>query len=258
MSKRPLILITNDDGISSKGISSLTEAVLDLGDIHVVAPDSPQSGMGHAVTIGEILRIKSAYFPIKGVTAHSTSGTPVDCVKLGIYKVLGRKPDLILSGINHGSNSSINVIYSGTMSAAVEGAVESINAIGFSLLDHDPDADFTNAKKVVRQMTMEVLKRGLPHGVCLNVNIPKISEGEELKGIKVCRQAAGYWEDGFDERKAPNKESYFWLTGEFTNPDKGEDTDEYALSQGYASVVPTQFDLTAHHAIAELNSWGLT
>lgn len=258
MSKRPLILITNDDGISSKGISSLAEAVLDLGDIHVVAPDSPQSGMGHAVTIGEILRIKSAYFPIKGVTAHSTSGTPVDCVKLGIYKVLGRKPDLILSGINHGSNSSINVIYSGTMSAAVEGAVESINAIGFSLLDHDPDADFTNAKKVVRQMTMEVLKRGLPHGVCLNVNIPKISEGEELKGIKVCRQAAGYWEDGFDERKAPNKESYFWLTGEFTNPDKGEDTDEYALSQGYASVVPTQFDLTAHHAISELNSWGLT
>jgi 5'-nucleotidase len=192
------------------------------------------------------------------VTAHSTSGTPVDCVKLAIYKVLGRKPDLILSGINHGSNSSINVIYSGTMSAAVEGAVESINAIGFSLLDHDPDADFSNAKKVVRQMTMEVLKRGLPHGVCLNVNIPKISEGEELKGIKVCRQAAGYWEDGFDERKAPNKESYFWLTGEFTNPDKGEDTDEYALSQGYASVVPTQFDLTAHHAIAELNSWGLT
>ena len=257
MSKRPLILITNDDGISSKGISSLAEAVLDLGDIHVVAPDSPQSGMGHAVTIGEILRIKSAYFPIKGVTAHSTSGTPVDCVKLAIYKVLGRKPDLILSGINHGSNSSINVIYSGTMSAAVEGAVESINAIGFSLLDHDPDADFSNAKKVVRQMTMEVLKRGLPHGVCLNVNIPKASEGEELKGIKVCRQAAGYWEDGFDERKAPNKESYFWLTGEFTNPDKGEDTDEYALSQGYASVVPTQFDLTAHHAIAELNSWGL-
>ena len=257
MSKRPLILITNDDGISSKGISSLAEAVLDLGDIHVVAPDSPQSGMGHAVTISEILRIKSAYFPIKGVTAHSTSGTPVDCVKLAIYKVLGRKPDLILSGINHGSNSSINVIYSGTMSAAVEGAVESINAIGFSLLDNDTDADFSNAKKVVRQMTMEVLKRGLPHGVCLNVNIPKTIEGEELKGIKVCRQAAGYWEDGFDERKAPNKESYFWLTGEFTNPDKGEDTDEYALSQGYASVVPTQFDLTAHHAIAELNSWGL-
>ena len=257
MSKRPLILITNDDGISSKGISSLAEAVLDLGDIHVVAPDSPQSGMGHAVTISEILRIKSAYFPIKGVTAHSTSGTPVDCVKLAIYKVLGRKPDLILSGINHGSNSSINVIYSGTMSAAVEGAVESINAIGFSLLDNDTNADFSNAKKVVRQMTMEVLKRGLPHGVCLNVNIPKTIDGEELKGIKVCRQAAGYWEDGFDERKAPNKESYFWLTGEFTNPDKGEDTDEYALSQGYASVVPTQFDLTAHHAIAELNSWGL-
>ena len=257
MSKKPLILITNDDGISAKGISALTEAIADLGDINVVAPDSPQSGMGHAVTISDILRIKSAHFPIKGVTAHSTSGTPVDCVKLAIYKILKRKPDLILSGINHGSNSSINVIYSGTMSAAVEGAVESINAIGFSLLDHDVDANFSNAKKVVRQMTMEVLKRGLPHGVCLNVNIPKTNEGEELKGIKVCRQAAGYWEDGFDERIAPNKESYYWLTGAFTNPDKGEDTDEYALSQGFASVVPTQFDLTAHHAIAELNSWGL-
>ena len=159
MSKRPLILITNDDGISSKGISSLAEAVFDLGDIHVVAPDSPQSGMGHAVTISEILRIKSAYFPIKGVTAHSTSGTPVDCVKLAIYKVLGRKPDLILSGINHGSNSSINVIYSGTMSAAVEGAVESINAIGFSLLDNDTDADFSNAKKVVRQMNCKILQK---------------------------------------------------------------------------------------------------
>ena len=257
MIKRPLILITNDDGISSKGISALAEAVIDLGDIHVVAPDSPQSGMGHAVTIEDILRVKPAYFPIKGVTAHSTSGTPVDCVKLAIYKVLGRKPDLILSGINHGSNSSINVIYSGTMAAALEGAVESIHAIGFSLLDHDADADFSNAKKIVRQMTVEVLKRGLPQGVCLNVNIPKTQTGEELKGIKVCRQAAGYWEDGFDERKTPNKESYFWLTGKFSNPDKGEDTDEYALSQGYASVVPTQFDLTAHHVISELNSWEL-
>jgi 5'-nucleotidase len=142
------------------------------------------------------------------------------------------------------------------MSAAVEGAVESIPAIGLSLLDNASDADFTASKKIARIMAIEVLKRGLPAGTCLNVNVPKLPV-EELKGIKVCRQAAGFWEDAFEERVAPNKETYYWLTGEFSNPDQGEDTDEWALSHGYASVVPTQFDLTAHHAIAELNSWGL-
>jgi 5'-nucleotidase len=254
--KRPLILITNDDGITSAGICALAEAVIDLGDVYVVAPDSPQSGMGHAVTIGGILRIKPAYFPVKGVTAHTTSGTPVDCVKLAIYKILHRKPDLLLSGINHGSNSSINVIYSGTMSAAVEGAVESIPAIGFSLLDHAADADFSAAKIVARKMSMEVISRGLPAGVCLNVNIPKLAPSD-LKGLKICRQSAGYWTDSFDERNAPSGEVYYWLKGEFTNPDKGEDTDEWALNNGYASIVPTQYDLTAHHAIANLNRWDL-
>ncbi|PCJ82206.1 MAG: 5'/3'-nucleotidase SurE [Bacteroidetes bacterium] len=254
--KRPLILITNDDGITSAGICALAEAVIDLGDVYVVAPDSPQSGMGHAVTIGDILRIKPAYFPVKGVTAHSTSGTPVDCVKLAIYTILPKKPDLLISGINHGSNSSINVIYSGTMSAAVEGAVESIPAIGFSLLDNDADADFRASKVVARKMAKEVLKRGLPTGVCLNVNIPKLSP-DKLKGLKVCRQSAGYWKDSFDERNAPNGDVYYWLKGEFTNPDRGEDTDEWALTNGFASIVPTQFDLTAHHAIADLNRWEL-
>jgi 5'-nucleotidase len=254
---RKLILIINDDGITSKGILSLVEAVADLGDVHVVAPDSPQSGMGHAVTIGEILRIKPHSFPIEGIKAHSTSGTPVDCVKLAIYKILDRKPDLLLSGINHGSNSSINVIYSGTMSAAVEGAVENIPSVGFSLLDHSPDADFEVSKKVVRTIAKQVLKRGLPKGICLNVNIPKV-DASNFNGLKVCRQSAGYWEDDFEERIAPNKEVYYWLKGTFTNPDKGEDTDEFALSKGYASVVPTQFDLTAYHAISDLNKWGLT
>ena len=228
----------------------------DLGDIHVVAPDSPQSGMGHAVTIGDILKISHHDFTIDGVSAHSTSGTPVDCVKLAIYKILDKKPDLLISGINHGSNSSINVIYSGTMSAAVEGAVESIPSIGFSLLDHHPDADFSVSKKVARAISQEVLEKGLPKGVCLNVNIPKVDE-KDFKGIKVCRQSAGYWKDDFEERVAPNKETYFWLKGEFTNPDKGEDTDEFALSNGFASVVPTQFDLTAHHFISDLNTWDL-
>ena len=253
---RKQILVINDDGITSKGIKALVEAVKDLGDIHVVAPDSPQSGMGHAVTIGDILKISPHDFPIDGVSAHSTSGTPVDCVKLAIYKILDEKPDLLISGINHGSNSSINVIYSGTMSAAVEGAVESIPSIGFSLLDHHPDADFSVSKIVARAISQEVLEKGLPQGVCLNVNIPKVDE-KDFKGIKVCRQSAGYWKDDFEERVAPNKEIYFWLKGEFTNPDKGEDTDEYALSKGFASVVPTQFDLTAHHFISDLNTWDL-
>lgn len=253
---RKQILVINDDGITSKGIKALVEAVKDLGDIHVVAPDSPQSGMGHAVTIGDILKISHHDFSIDGVSAHSTSGTPVDCVKLAIYKILDKKPDLLISGINHGSNSSINVIYSGTMSAAVEGAVESIPSIGFSLLDHHPDADFSVSKKVARDISQEVLEKGLPKGVCLNVNIPKVDE-KDFKGIKVCRQSAGYWKDDFEERVAPNKETYFWLKGEFTNPDKGEDTDEFALSNGFASVVPTQFDLTAHHFISDLNTWDL-
>jgi len=251
-----LILIINDDGITSKGIEALAEAVSDLGEVHVVAPDSPQSGMGHAVTIDDILRIKKFNFPVEGVTAHSTSGTPVDCVKLAIFKILDRKPDLLISGINHGSNSSVNVIYSGTMGAAIEGAVENIPSIGFSLLDHDPDADFSASKKVARMMCKEVLERGLPKGVCLNVNIPKVSE-EELKGVKICRQSDGYWKDEFEERIAPNKEVYYLLKGTFTNNDNGEDTDEHALAMGFASVVPTQFDLTAHKVISELNSWGL-
>lgn len=253
---RKLILIINDDGISSNGIIALAEAVSDLGEVHVVAPDSPQSGMGHAVTIDDILRIKKYNFPVEDVTAHSTSGTPVDCVKLAIFKILDRKPDLLISGINHGSNSSVNVIYSGTMGAAIEGAVENIPSIGFSLLDPDPDADFSASKKVARMMCKEVLERGLPKGVCLNVNIPKVSE-EELKGVKICRQSAGHWKDDFEERTAPNKEVYYLLKGTFTNNDNGEDTDEHALSMGFASIVPTQFDLTAHKAISELNSWGL-
>lgn len=253
---KKLILIINDDGITAKGIKSLVEAVQDLGEVHVVAPDSPQSGMGHAVTIGNILRVKPHEFSVPGIPAHSTSGTPVDCVKLAIYKILDRKPDILLSGINHGSNSSINVIYSGTMSAAVEGAVEDIPSVGFSLLDLSTDADFTVAKKVARHITKQVIKNGLPKGVCLNVNIPNVTE-EEFNGIKVSRQSAGYWEDEFEERVAPNKEKYYWMKGEFTNPDKGEDTDEFALSHGFASVVPTQFDLTAHHAISELNTWDL-
>ena len=254
MHDRPLILVVNDDGITAPGIVALASEMVAFGDVWVVAPDSPQSGMGHAVTIGNILRMEEAYFPVEGVRAHSTTGTPVDCVKLAIHRILHRKPDLLVSGINHGSNSSINVIYSGTMSAAVEGALEGIPSIGFSLLDHAKTADFSAARETVKRVVPQVLEHGLPGGTCLNVNIPK-RPWSEIKGIKVCRQSAGYWEEAFEERQSPGGSTYYWMSGQFTNPDHGEDTDEWALKHGYVSVVPTQFDLTAHHAIARLNQW---
>jgi len=251
--QRPLILVTNDDGITAGGIRNLIEVAREFGDVCVVAPDSPQSGMGHAITVHDILRL-SEVKDIEGVKEYSCTGTPVDCVKLAIYRVLKRKPDLLLSGINHGANYSINVIYSGTMSAAVEGAVEGIPSIGFSLLDHSAEADFTASKDVVRKVVKSALKNGIPKNTCLNVNIPKVN-AEEIKGIRVCRQAKASWRDDFEPRVDPAGMTYFWVSGEFVNPDKGDDTDVWALDHNYVSIVPVQFDLTAHHAMTELNEW---
>lgn len=249
---RPVILVTNDDGITAPGLHALVEAVQDLGEIVVVAPDSPQSGMGHAITINHPLRLDKV--DVHGDHKwYQSSGTPVDCVKLAIDKILHRKPDLCVSGINHGSNSSINVIYSGTMSAAMEGAIEGIPSIGFSLLNYSLEADFTAAKQVARTIALNTLKSGLPSGSLLNVNIPNLGL-DEIKGIKVCRQAMAKWREEFDERLDPNKRKYYWLTGRFVNQDKGEDTDEWALSNGYVSLVPVQYDFTAHHAIPFLNA----
>ncbi len=255
--KRPLILVTNDDGITAKGIRTLISVMNEIGDVIVVAPDSPQSAKGHAITISETLYCDEvtidALAPQK---EYSCSGTPVDCVKMATHEILKRKPDLCVSGINHGSNASINVIYSGTMSAAVEAGIEGIPAIGFSLLDYSANADFEPCKKFIKSITNQVLNNGLPRGVVLNVNFPKLSE-TEIKGIKVCRQANAHWEEEFDKRTSPLGREYYWLTGKFVNEDKGQDSDEWALEQGYISVVPTQFDLTAHHYIQELNSWNL-
>jgi 5'-nucleotidase len=253
---RPLILVTNDDGVFSKGILALTEAVLPFGDVVVVAPDKPQSGMGHAVTINNILKLHPVKYDLPVSAAYSCSGTPVDCVKLAIYKVMHRKPDLVVSGINHGSNSSINVIYSGTMSAALEGAVEGIPSIGFSLLDHSADADFEASKQVVATLVEAALSKGIPEGVCLNVNIPKALPAA-IAGIRICHQAKGYWEDNFDVRTDPYGKPYYWLTGEFKLMDEGLDTDEIALAAGYVSVVPVHFDLTAYQAMEKLKQWNL-
>jgi 5'-nucleotidase len=250
--KRPLIFITNDDSLHAKGIAALVDAARSFGEVVVIAPDKPQSGMGHAITINHPLRLeKSDIF--HGLDAYACSGTPVDCVKLGVYEVLHRKPDLVLSGINHGANSSTNVLYSGTMSAAVEGAMEHIPSIGFSYCDYDPDADFSAAQWVASQLIPKVLEKGLPTGVCLNVNVPKVSVNE-LKGIKVCRQAYAFWEDRFDKRLDQFGRPYYWLTGTFDEREDATDTDLYFLDEGFATVVPTQFDLTAHQTIQSLKA----
>lgn len=253
--KKPLILVTNDDGITAPGIRALIEVMTTIGEVYVVAPDSPQSGMGHAITINDALYCNKIEV-VKGAVQieYSCSGTPVDCVKIAINEVLKRKPDLCVSGINHGSNSSINVIYSGTMSAAVEAGTLGIPSIGFSLVDYSMEANFEPSKKFIERITRETLENGLPKGVVLNVNIPKLPE-KEIKGIKICRQANAHWEENFDKRTNPLGRDYYWLTGKFVNEDKGEDTDEWALHNGFISVVPVQFDLTAHHAIKDLNSW---
>lgn len=256
MSKKPLILVTNDDGITAPGLRTLIEAMKELGDVIVVAPDSPQSGMGHAITINSTLFVEKIKVDEGMQTEYSCSGTPVDCVKLAVKEIIGRRPDLCVSGINHGANSSINVIYSGTMSAALEAGIEGIPAIGFSLCDYNWNADFEPSKAHVKIITENVLKHGLPNGVVLNVNIPNLPKSE-IKGIKVCRQAKANWEEEFDKRKNPQGRDYYWLTGKFVNLDKGEDTDEWALEHGYVSVVPVQFDLTAHHAMQDLNGWDL-
>jgi 5'-nucleotidase len=255
-STRPLILVTNDDGYLAKGIRSLVDTVLSLGDVVVVAPDKPQSGMGHAVTLHHVLRLNAVQYPAAVHQAFSCSGTPVDCVKLAIDQVLHRTPDLIVSGINHGSNASTNILYSGTMSAAIEGAVEGIPSIGFSLLDFDADADFTAAAHYAHSIASQVLQNGLEEGVCLNVNIPKLPLSN-IHGVKVCRQGRAYWEDNFDKRTDPSGKEYYWMTGEYAIHDKGEDTDEFALAHGFVSMVPVQYDLTAYHAFQRLNNWSL-
>ena len=252
--KRPLILVTNDDGINAPGIRTLISVVKNIGDVIVVAPDSPQSGMGHAITINSTLHSSRITPKNSEIIEYSCSGTPADCVKLAINELMPRKPDLCVSGINHGSNSSINVIYSGTMSAAIEAGIEGVPAIGFSLLDYSWNADFNQSKDFIRKITLNALNNGIPKGVVLNVNIPAVKKSD-IKGVKICRQAKAYWVEEFDKRKNPLGQEYYWLTGKFVNKDQGEDTDEWALKNNYISIVPVEFDLTAHHAIQGLNEW---
>ena len=257
--KKPLILVSNDDGITAPGIRHLVETVLALGaEVVVVAPDSPQSGMGHAITIGSALRLTKN--PVFGpaVEAYECSGTPADCVKIAKHYILqDRTPDLVVSGINHGSNSSVNVLYSGTMSAAIEAAIEGLPAIGFSLCEYGPNADFSHVGEWVAQVCRHALENGIPAGTALNVNIPKNSAAP-IAGLRLARQARAKWAEKFDRRLDPYQRPYYWLMGTFENLDSGTDTDEWALAHNYVSVVPCQFDLTAAHGLAHLSQqWAL-
>jgi len=249
--KSPLILISNDDGVTAPGISFLVNQMMKLGEVVVVAPDKPQSGMGHAITLGNPLRLEKVTI-FDGVEAYKCSGTPADCVKIAKHYVLhDRKPDLVVSGINHGANSSVNVIYSGTMSAAIEAAMEGLPSIGFSLCDHSHEADFSHCLDFVYNIAKKVLENPVEAGVALNVNFPAKSENS-LKGIKICRQANAKWNEEFETRKDPFDSKYYWMKGEFENLDDGNDSDLYALENNYVSIVPCKYDLTDYNTIDTL------
>jgi len=251
--KKPLILITNDDGIFAPGLRKLIEIARQLGNVVVVAPETSQSGMSHAITVRAPLRLRRITEE-KNFKEYSCNGTPVDAIKMGEQLIVRGKPDLVLSGINHGSNASVNIIYSGTMAAVLEATIDGIPAIGFSILNYSKDADFSAVEEYIKAIIVNVLKNGLPDGVCLNVNIPAIKK-EDIKGIKVCRQAKGRWEEEFDERTDPHNRDYYWLTGVFHNGDSAPDTDSWALANNYISVVPVHFDFTSHKTIPEVKKW---
>lgn len=257
MNKEKLILVSNDDGVDAKGLKTLIEVASGFGKVVVVAPSDAQSGMSHAITVKTPLRVKRIHNN-SPAEIYSCQGTPVDCVKLAVNQLLnGQKPDLLLSGINHGSNSSSSIIYSGTMSVAMEGCVNQIPSIGFSLQNFDPDADFSSAAKIVEVIIENVINNGLPEGICLNVNIPNLPYNE-IEGIKICRQAKGLWKEEFVKRVDPHQGEYYWLTGYYLNLEEdSEDTDEYALANKYVSVVPIHIDLTGYSAIPGLKNWKL-
>jgi len=251
---KPLILVTNDDSVHAKGIAALIEMVKPLGEVFVVAPMEPQSGMSHAITVKIPIRY-SKIVRNDGVSMFACSGTPVDCVKIAMSELLPRTPDLLVSGINHGSNASVSVVYSGTMAATIEGCLYDIPSIGFSLLDFNPDADFSGSIKYGRIIARNVLEQGLPKKTCLNVNVPAVPK-EEILGVKICRQAKGVWREEFEKRVDPRNSEYFWLTGMFDNQENGStDTDEWALARNYISIVPINIDFTDYQFLDTLKQW---
>jgi 5'-nucleotidase len=254
MGNKPLILVTNDDGIDAPGLTALIDVVREYGDVVVVAPEHSQSGMSHAITIKQPLRTK-VLADSPAFKMFSVNGTPVDCVKLAFNQLLDRKPELLVSGINHGSNASVSVVYSGTMGAAIEGGINKIKSIGFSLLDYSKNADFTAAKIFSKKIIDQVMLNGLEKGICLNVNFP-VGSVEEIKGIRICRQTDGHWQEEYDKRKDPSNRDYYWLTGYFNNFEpEAEDTDEWALRNKFVSIVPISTDYTSFGQMDTLKKW---
>jgi len=252
--KRKLILVSNDDGIDAKGLQSLIRIAKQFGDVFVVAPERGQSGMSHSISLTTPLRVRYLEKSDE-LTICAVPGTPVDCVKLAINQLLPRRPDLMLSGINHGSNSAVSVIYSGTMGAAIESSLYGINSIGFSVLDHSPNADFSLVEKYGPQLVAKVLEEGLPNQVSLNVNFP-IIEDSEYKGYKFCKQTSGVWNEDFEKRTDPHGRDYYWLTGSFLNAElENEDSDEWALANNYASIVPIKIDFTEYKTLEKIKNW---
>lgn len=250
--QKPLILITNDDGINAPGIRHLISVVKEIGNVVVVAPDQPRSATSHSITVSKPVRF-SKISDSENYSEYSCDGTPVDCVKIAVDKILGRKPDILVSGINHGSNASVNILYSGTMSAAMEGLMINIPSIGFSLNDYSYKADFTHTSEYIKNIVKTVLINKLPDDICLNVNFP-VNKGK-IKGVKVCRQANGRWNEAFEERTDPYGRNYYWLTGNFESFDTSEDTDEWAMANNYVAIVPIHCDYTSHRNINVINKW---
>jgi len=251
-SKKPLILITNDDGVNALGLKKLIESIAPLGEVVVVAPDVPRSGMSSAISSINPIRV-SLLKNESDLKIYSCTGTPVDCVKIGIDKLVHRKPDLLVSGINHGSNAAICVIYSGTVGAAFEGCIIGVPSLAVSLTDYSPHADFSEAARIGKSVAEKVLRDGLPKGICLNLNVPNIPQ---VKGLKIGSQTPGCWTKEFQEMKDPAGRSVYWLTGEFSNHDPdNENNDEWALTNGYAALVPLRIDMTAYDFIEKIKNW---
>lgn len=250
--KRPLILISNDDGIAAKGLAELVKCLRPLGEIVVMAPDGARSGYACALTSAEPIHYQLVKREV-GVAAYKCSGTPADCVKLAFHTVLDRKPDLVVGGINHGDNSSVNVHYSGTMGVVIEGALKGVPSIGFSICDHGPNANFDAMLPFVRQIAAKVLEKGLPPLTCLNVNCPTT---QELKGIRLCEQTKGEWENEWENFAHKGDSHYYWLTGNFRNDDvENEQNDHWALNNGYVAITPVTVDATAYGLLEEMKEW---
>ena len=254
--ERPLILISNDDGYQAKGIRQLTDMVRDLGDVVVCAPDAARSGYSCAFSATTPLSLTKRH-QAAGLQVWSSNGTPVDCVKLALARVVDRQPAIVLGGINHGDNGSVNAHYSGTMGVVIEGCMKYLPSVAFSLCDHRSDADFEPCRQLIRDITRRVLDAGLPPGVCLNVNFPLLCAGEQFRGVRICRMAKGRWVNEITTCRHPRGYDYHWMVGSYVNDEpEADDTDNWALTHGYVAITPTRIDVTAYEAMEQLKLWG--